>query len=93
VRDKTQLVELDLRSGLFTNESSDAIGGGSAAGCVFDYRYPVQSHSGRSSDWPDARSPAFPTAEAAHRTRARFDIAFTANGGLPVAGNGVPLPG
>ena len=101
MRDKTQLVELDLRGGLFTNESPYAVGPRlrQARNTVFDYRYPRTVPLGgpliANGPWMLRQPLTFPTAALTAYPNARSfrDIAFTANGGLPVVGNGVLLIG
>lgn len=97
MREKTRLVELDIRSGIFSNESPYVVGPRlmQATNCVFDYRYPRVRTNGSTGPWMLRHPLTFPITDLVTYTGAKSfrDIAFTANGGLPVAGNGVILLG
>lgn len=85
----TQLVEIDLRSGITTNESLSVIGPRlwQTQNSAWDYRYPRNIGTAQ-GPWMHRQPLAFPSRDALTFTGAKSfrDIGFTANGGVTTAG-------
>lgn len=82
-RQGTQLVELDLRSGILSNESLYAIGPRlwKATNSVWDYRYPRVAHLSASGVWAHRQPLIFPVRDPLAFTGAKSfrDIGFSFN--------------